>query len=121
LLDASFKNLIFRDRKESLRQGIKAAATDLKLYASDWGFSLKDIKIPVYLWYGKSDKNVSLAMGKYYASQIPQSILTIYDGGHFSWIHSQNNVVMTCTSRVTDIFLELIPIPWGIGRTIAVF
>ena len=38
-----------------------------------------------------------------------------------SWIHSQNNVVMTCTSRVTDIFLELIPIPWGIGRTIAVF
>jgi len=69
--------------KEAYRQGIKGPELDLKLYTDDWGFKLSDIKTKVYLWYGAKDKNVSLAMGKYYKSQIPNSELFIdQNGGH---------------------------------------
>lgn len=69
--------------KEAFRQGYKGAEKDLDLYTKDWGFELKDIKVPVYLWYGGDDKNVSLNMGKYYNSQIKGSKLKVYPGeGH---------------------------------------
>lgn len=69
--------------KEAFRQGIRGAEHDLKLYTKDWGFALNQIKALVYLWYGGDDKNVSLNMGKYYASQIKKSKLKIYPGeGH---------------------------------------
>ncbi len=52
---------------------------------TNWDFDLKKIKVPVYLWYGEDDKNVSIAMGRYYASQIPNSKLTIYPNeGHLA-------------------------------------
>ncbi|MDO8451852.1 MAG: alpha/beta hydrolase [bacterium] len=75
---------MLENRKEAFRQGKKGCAWDVRLYTSDWGFRLRDITAKVYLWYGASDKNVSVAMGKYYAAQIPGSTLTVYPNeGHF--------------------------------------
>ncbi|MBI3954879.1 alpha/beta hydrolase [Candidatus Gottesmanbacteria bacterium] len=72
-----------RNRSEAFRQGKKGCYHDLKLYINDWGFKLSDIKAKVFLWYGEDDKNVSVNMGKYYASQIPNSKLIIYPNeGH---------------------------------------
>jgi pimeloyl-ACP methyl ester carboxylesterase len=72
-----------RNRIEAFRQGKKGCALELKLYTGNWGFRLSDIKTKVYLWYGAMDKNVSIEMGKYYASQIPNSKLIIFpDEGH---------------------------------------
>lgn len=69
--------------KEAFRQGYKGPELDLKLYTDDWGFKVNAIKIPVYLWYGAEDKNVSIKMGEYYHKQIKKSFLTIYpDEGH---------------------------------------
>jgi len=68
---------------EGFRNGIKGPALDLKIYASDWGFKLKDIKAKVYLWYGAKDRNISVNMGIYYNSQIKGSKLFINpNGGH---------------------------------------
>lgn len=75
----------FEAASEAFRQGMKGAELDLKLYTDDWGFDLKKIKVPVYLWYGAKDKNVSLNMGKYYHSRIPNSQLFIDpNGGHLA-------------------------------------
>lgn len=80
--------------KETFRQGIKGPRLDLKLYTENWGFKLKDIKTRVYLWYGALDKKVSLAMGKYYSSQIPKSKLVIYpDEGHFCGINHEEEIL----------------------------
>lgn len=98
LRNDSFKKTMQRDRLESIRQGAKGAALDLELYTKNWGFELKEIRVPVFLWYGENDKNVSLAMGKYYASQIPKSKLTVFPGGgHFSWWVHAEEVVKTLT------------------------
>jgi pimeloyl-ACP methyl ester carboxylesterase len=76
----TFQSSLQENFREAFRQGYKAAEQDLNLYTRDWGFALKDIKIPVYLWYGADDKNVSLNMGKYYASEIKNSKLKVYTG-----------------------------------------
>jgi len=69
--------------REAVRNGFHGIEYDLELYTKDWAFELKDIKVPIYLWYGEDDKNVSLNMGKYYNSQIKGSKLKVYPGeGH---------------------------------------
>lgn len=77
--------------REAFRQGFLGPRLDLKLYTTDWKFDLKDIRAKVFLWYGESDENVSLNMGKYYASQIPKSKLKIYlrEGHLISVTHAQ--------------------------------
>ena len=68
---------------EAFRQGYKGPMLDLKLYTQDWAFNVADIKSKVFLFYGADDKNVPLAMGKYYASAIKNSKLKIYPNeGH---------------------------------------
>lgn len=65
-------------RREAFKEGFRGSALDLKLYASDWGFKVKDIHKKVYLWYGGDDKFVPIAMGQYYESEIKNSKLTIF-------------------------------------------
>ena len=81
--DAKVREMTRRSYQEAFRSGYKGVELDLKLYTNDWGFNLKDIKSKVFLFYGEVDQNVSLKMGKYYVSQIPNSKLTVYPGeGH---------------------------------------
>ena len=55
---------------------------------------MSDIRKKVYLWYGAKDVNVSLAMGKYYKLQIPQSELFIDEaGGHLSRIEHEEEIL----------------------------
>lgn len=85
--------------RESFRQGYKGAEKDLLLYTSDWGFKLEDIKVPTLLFYGEEDKNVTLAMARYYKSQIPGSKLKIYPNeGHLISITHAKEIFKTLTS-----------------------
>lgn len=66
---------------------IKGQQMDTKLILSPWGFNLKDIQVPVYLWQGGKDHNASPAMGKYLENEIPNSIMSFLpEEGHISLI-----------------------------------
>lgn len=84
--------------KEAFRQGTKGPELELKIYTDDWGFNLQSIKTKTYLWYGAKDKCVSLNMGKYYKSQIPESELFIDPkGGHLSRYNFEEKILKTLT------------------------
>lgn len=85
---------MIRNRTEAFKQGKKGCAHELKLYTDDWGFKLTDIKANVYLWYGEDDKNVSIEMGKYYASQIPNSKLKIYPNEGHLILHTHHQEIL---------------------------
>ena len=89
--DAYLRKRLVSWMREAFRHGYRGPEQDLKLYTEPWKFQLRNIRIPVYLWYGADDRNVSLNMGNYYASQIQRSTLTIYPGeGHMVFMtHSQ--------------------------------
>lgn len=93
------RNATHLSRKEAFKRGYQPASTDLKLYTNDWGFDLNKIKAKVYLWYGEADKNVSLSMGKYYAQQIPHSVLITYPNeGHFIQVTHAEEILKTLMS-----------------------
>jgi pimeloyl-ACP methyl ester carboxylesterase len=77
----SFLNLLH----EAFRQGGRGLAWDARLIALPWGFSLREITLPIDLWHGDEDRNAPLAMGGFVAEQLPNSQLHILPGeGHFS-------------------------------------
>lgn len=99
LVNPAMLNRLHRSIGEGFRQGYKGPELDLKLYTSDWGFDLSKIRAKTYLWYGEKDRNASLAMGQYYASQIPGSKLTVYPNeGHLVSVSHAEEILKTLNS-----------------------
>lgn len=68
----------------ALRQGTVGVRRDLELLASDTGFRVEDIHVPVQLWYGDQDAGAPPAMGRWYADHLPHSTLTVVkSASHF--------------------------------------
>lgn len=70
--------------RESARQGVRAYAQDVTVFARPWGFDLGAIVPMVHLWHGASDTILPSHMGYYLAANIPRTRFTeVRDGGHF--------------------------------------
>lgn len=48
--------------------------------ASPWGFSPKNVSVPVKLWQGEQDTAASPALARYLAEVIPESEARFYTG-----------------------------------------
>jgi pimeloyl-ACP methyl ester carboxylesterase len=69
---------------EALAPGFDGFFAELRLAAAPWGFSLAEIRPPVYLWHGTEDASTPLSMAQYMASRLPHATLRILEGeGHF--------------------------------------
>ena len=74
LADIPLRQAIIRDFREAYRQGSDGQAVDgaLAVTSRTWGFSLRDIAVPVFLWHGEADTLVPITMARHLASEIPQ-------------------------------------------------
>lgn len=78
-----FVEMLLADGLESAQGGAAAVADDFGLIVRPWSFRLEEIAVPVHLWQGGADTNVSPAMGEYLARVIPNCQATVYPGeGH---------------------------------------
>lgn len=78
---------------EALRQGVEGIAQDTALGFVDPGFSLKDIRIPLYIWQGCADQLDSPVSGAYVASRIPGSEYhAVPHRGHFFFVHCMDEI-----------------------------
>lgn len=70
---ALVRDAVLRDFAEAYRQGSAGHEVDgtLALTSRDWGFSLRQISVPVLLWHGEEDTLVTLAMAKQLEHEIP--------------------------------------------------
>jgi len=102
--------IIHQSYKEAFIRGYKGVANDLKLYTSPWGFDVKNIRSKVDLFYGEKDKNVSLTMGKYYASQIQNNTFIIYpDEEHLvSHTHAKDILMALISQCLLHVVILLI-------------
>jgi pimeloyl-ACP methyl ester carboxylesterase len=91
--------IFVEDLREAFRRGSRGPAHELVLYSRPWGFRLEDISMPVLLWQGDADANVSASMGRYQAHAIPNCRATFYAGeGH-----------LLCIDRMPEILSALLP------------
>ena len=71
---------------EAFREGAKGPAQDAMLAYQDWGFDLRDIQMPVHLWFGDQDGFVPLELANRLIQSIPQTHVHWMDGaGHFNY------------------------------------
>ena len=74
---------------ESQRRAWEASAdgvlADAEIYAQPWGFSLSEMRVPVRLWHGNSDRSFSVAVARDTAEKIPNCRARFIDNaGHYS-------------------------------------
>ena len=73
LENVSLREAIIRDFREAYRQGSDGHVVDgaLAMTSREWGFRLREISVPVFLWHGEDDTLVSINMAKHLALEIP--------------------------------------------------
>lgn len=80
---------------EAFRQGNEAVVQEWRLYVRDWGFELKDIRVPIQLWYGDQDKMTPKYRGFYLEKELPQAHLSLLPNeGHFSLIRNHQETIL---------------------------
>lgn len=76
----------------------RAAAQDFSLFASQWGFRLEDITLPVHVWHGDDDRNVPLSHGRLQSERIPGARLHECPGeGHLLALDRLGEILRTVT------------------------
>lgn len=102
LNDPEFKAMFIQDISDALDHGMRAPVFDIVLFSRDWGFSLRDIHVPVRFWHGDADVIVPISHGIHQSDLVPGAHLTrVPGGGHFSGFES--------VPVVLDVFEELWP------------
>ncbi|MDX1560992.1 MAG: alpha/beta hydrolase [Marinobacter sp.] len=72
-----------RDQLMCLNSGGRAITTDLLTELGDWGFRLRDIRTPVFIYHGEEDPFVPLDYARHLANNLPNAELTLIPGiGH---------------------------------------
>jgi pimeloyl-ACP methyl ester carboxylesterase len=71
-----------RGRVESFRRGGLWLARELAYLARPWGFDLAEVRQPVTLWWGESDRVCPPSIGRDYERALPNVRLELVEGTH---------------------------------------
>jgi pimeloyl-ACP methyl ester carboxylesterase len=59
---------------------LRAPVDDIILFTRDWGFSVRDVKVPVKWWHGDADHIVPLSHGEHMVDLLPDAELFVRPG-----------------------------------------
>ncbi len=79
------KSMFINDLVTAMEGGLRAPVYDVVLFARPWGFSLRNIQVPIHFFQGDADLVVPTTHGPHQAGLVPRSTLTIVpEEGHFA-------------------------------------
>ena len=83
----------------AFEQGTRAVAYDWATIARPWGFSLREIKVPVHIWHGEADTLVPVKHSHILAEAIPDVITRFFpDEGHILIVNHFEDLLNTVIS-----------------------
>jgi pimeloyl-ACP methyl ester carboxylesterase len=92
--DPRVRKMFVEDVVLASRRHMQAWLLDAVLFGKPWGFSLRDVKVPVHMFYGDADAIVPLAHGEHMAKLIPGALLRIRpDEGHLGGLGASEEVL----------------------------
>ena len=84
-LTGEFAETMAASLRGAVERGIEGWLEDDLAFATDWGFSLRDISVPVSIWQGAEDRMVPYGHGQWLAKQIPGVRAHLFpEHGHLS-------------------------------------
>ena len=79
--EPGMKEMFVDDLLRASRRQCAAPIHDLVLFGRDWGFSPRDVTVPITLWQGDEDYVVPLEHGQHLAGLVPDGELRVLEGG----------------------------------------
>jgi pimeloyl-ACP methyl ester carboxylesterase len=96
------KEMFIDDMLRASRPQFHAPVYDIVLFSRPWGFSLRDIRVPIRFWQGDADHIVPLEHGEHQAALVPDSDLKVRPReGHMGSLDAAEEII--------DTILELWP------------
>lgn len=80
--------------REAFRDGGRALAEELRVFARPWGFELAAVEVPVRLWHGDADAVVPLAVARALAAALPHGRLEIRAGAGHYWFFEHIDMLL---------------------------
>ena len=74
---SEMKRMFIEDILHATRYQMHAPVYDLILFTRRWGFSPRDVRVPIRLWHGDADNLVPLAHAQHLAEIIPDAELQV--------------------------------------------
>ncbi len=74
------KEMFLDDLLKGSKPGMRAPVFDAILFWRPWGFSLRDVQVPIHFWHGDADNIVPLAHGLHMASLVRDAAVTVRPG-----------------------------------------
>ena len=74
-------DLLRRDQLEAFRHGARGATRECILLVSPWGFRLEKIRMPVHVWQGEADIQVSAESARWLVGRLPHGVPHFVPGG----------------------------------------
>jgi len=118
LADPAMKAVFLYDLMTALEGGLRAPVSDIVLFGRHWGFSLRDIRVPVRFWHGDADRIVPLSHGEFQAALVRGAELVVCPGGgHFAgyilgrevldwissvWVDRQRKPIVASVTSIQD-------------------
>lgn len=80
-----FRTMFVDDLYEGSREQFNAQMIDLAAITSDWGFSPREVTVPVRSWHGGSDMLVPVPHAEHLVDLLPDATIEVFEGdGHFA-------------------------------------
>ncbi len=74
------KTMFIDDLLRASRRQFRAPVSDLRLFGRPWGFSPRDVHVPILLWHGADDYIVPVAHGEHLADLMPGATIEVKPG-----------------------------------------
>ena len=88
------QRMLMENFREATRSGVRGFAREAIILSGSWGFRLEDISIPVDVWHGEEDANVSLSAARHLADTIPDCHATFLPGkGHWLFLEHWEEIL----------------------------
>lgn len=92
--DLALRHMFKEDLIRGGRKQMRAMFHDAYLFGRDWGFALKDIRVPIHLWYGDADNIVPVEHGLHMAKILPDSNLRVREEeGHLGGLGASEEIM----------------------------
>jgi pimeloyl-ACP methyl ester carboxylesterase len=85
LRDSRAFEACFESQRQAWRISAEGVMVDAEIYARPWGFALEEVRTPVRLWHGKTDRSFSYYLAEHVARRLPNCRARFVEGaGHYS-------------------------------------
>jgi pimeloyl-ACP methyl ester carboxylesterase len=85
LRDSQAFEACFESQRQAWRASAEGVMVDAEIYARPWGFTLEEVRVPVRLWHGTTDRTFSHHLAEQVAARLPNCEAHFVEGaGHYS-------------------------------------